>query len=246
VKRVLLAAERLTKIFPGTGSRATAALLDVTLDLRENEVLALVGANGAGKTTFVDLCATLIQPTSGGLRVADEDALECPAGARRRIGYLPSGSRSLYPRLTALQNLEFFASLHGFCPAEARPRADAALRLCGALDAARIRVDRLSDGLVARVALARTLLHDPSVLLLDEPTRSLDPVHRPRVLRALRHIADQPGKAILLVTHDLDDVFEIADRVALMHDGRLVRVSPVASARQDRSTFAAVLSGAGA
>lgn len=245
--RPLLEAVALTKVFAsGAASRPIAAVSDVSLDVHANEVFAIVGPNGAGKTTLVDLLATLLTPTSGRLLITGIDPFEDARGARKSIGYLPSGGRSLYPRLTVMQNLRFAAALHGICAPEARPRADAALRLCGAADAAHTRVDRLSDGTVARVSLARTLLHDPALLLLDEPTRSIDPVHRPTLLQALRRYADQPGKAVLFVTHALDDVFEIADRVALMREGRLVRVSQVASARQDRAAFTAAVAGAGA
>lgn len=244
---VVLSARGLTKVFAAArGSRPSAAVSQVTLELRANEILAVVGPNGAGKTTLVDLLATLWAPTSGSLEICGRDALRARHVVRRSIGYLPSGGRSFYPRLTVLENLRFAGALHGVCQPEIEERALAALRLCGAHDLVRTRVDRLSDGLVARVAVARALLHDPAVLLLDEPTRSIDPVHRPVILRALRWFADQPNKGILFVTHDLDDVFDIADRVALMRDGRVVQVSPVAAARRDRVALTAALTGAGA
>jgi ABC-2 type transport system ATP-binding protein len=234
----LLVADRLTKVFPSQPRGSAAAVSDAGFELRANEVLAILGPNGAGKTTLLDLLATVLTPTSGSLRIAGRDAFAQPQEVRRVIGYVPSGGRSLYPRLTGLQNLRFFASLHGFCPGDALPLAEAAMRLCGAWAARDTRVDRLSDGLVGRLTLARALLHDPSVLLLDEPTRSIDPVGRPSLLRAVLQYVRQPGKGAVFVTHDLDDVFEIADRVAVMKAGRLLAISAVASADATRGLLA--------
>jgi ABC-type multidrug transport system ATPase subunit len=122
-------------------------------------------------------------------------------------------------------------------------RGEAALGLFGAGAVRDVRVDRLSDGMVGRVTLARTLVHDPSLLLLDEPMRSIDPVKRPSVLRVVRQYADQPGKAVVMVTHDLDDVFAICDAVASMKDGRIVDVSRVALAARDREALTRVMEG---
>lgn len=224
----LLAAGRLVKRFPGQPAGSPPALADVTLQLQEGEILAIVGANAAGKTTLVDVLATVVQPDSGTLAIAGHDPRRDPGGVRRRIGYVPAGGRSLYPRLTVVQNLRFFAALHGICGPDADARLAAVLRLCGASDAAETRADRLSDGMSARVALARALLHDPAVLLLDEPARSIDPVHRPMVLRAIRTFVAHPGKAALFVTHDLEDVFAIATRVGVLESGSLVHVAAVA------------------
>lgn len=213
---MVVSAERLTRIFPAPTGPA-AAVSDVSFTVRVNRLLGIIGANGAGKTTLIDLLAGVVAPTSGCARVAGP------------FGYVPSGGRSLYPRLTVMRNLEFFAALQGLCRPEARERADAALRLVGASKVRAVRADRLSDGMSARVNLARALLHDPAVLLLDEPARSIDPVHRPAVLRIVRDFIERPGKAAVMVTHDLDDVFAICDEVAVMQQGRLVSVSAVAA-----------------
>lgn len=234
-------ADRLTKAFPSQPRGSAAAVSDVSFELRANEILAIIGANGAGKTTLLDLFATVLAPTSGRFRIAGFDGLVRRQAVRRAIGYVPSGGRSLYPRLTGGQNLHFFASLHGYCPVDAVPRAEAAMRLCGAWDVRDTRIDRLSDGMVARMTLARALLHDPSVLLLDEPTRSIDPVQRPSLLRAVREYARQPGKCAVIVTHDLDDVFTIADRVAVMKEGRVVTIAEVAAGEGTRGLLAAAV-----
>lgn len=239
---VVIAASGLTKVYPSQRA-GSAALSDVTFEVRANEILAVVGPNAAGKTTLLDLLATTVIPTAGSLTIGGVDAIADAPSVRPWLGYHPSGGRAVYPRLTAIQNLRFFASLYGFCPDEARRRADAALRICGAEGVEEGRIDRLSDGMVARVTLARALLHDPRVLLLDEPARSIDPVQRPAVLRAIRHFVNQPGKAAVLVTHDLSDVFEIADRVAVMKDGRVTHIAKVAAITHDRTILADVSGG---
>jgi ABC-type multidrug transport system ATPase subunit len=229
----LLSTDRLTKIFGRTRARgALAAVQDVTLVLQPNEILGIIGPNGAGKTTLIDLLAGTVAPSSGSFTIDGE------------IGYVPSGGRSLYPRLTALQNLRFLAALHGLCPSDATARAEAALRLCGALDVRHVRVDRLSDGMVGRVTLARAMVHDPQVLLLDEPARSIDPVRRPAVLHVIREYARQPGKGVVMVTHDIDDVFAICDLVASMKDGRIVDVARVASVGREPGALRRAIEGA--
>jgi ABC-2 type transport system ATP-binding protein len=242
--RFVLSTDRLTKVFaPVSGPSAIAAVQDVTLDVGDNEIVGIVGPNGAGKTTLIDILAGTIAPTSGSFTIGGGRS-STEADVRARIGYGPSGGRSLYPRLTAVQNIRFFSALYGMCPHEATTRAAAALRLVGALDVQHVRVDRLSDGMVGRVSLARALVHDPALLLLDEPMRSIDPVRRPAVLRVVRDYADQPGKAVVMVTHDLDDVFAICDRVATMRDGKIIAVLKVASVRHDRDALARAVEGA--
>jgi ABC-2 type transport system ATP-binding protein len=215
--RVVLAADRLTRVFPAAqrGGPGRLAVSDVSFTLAEHEILGVVGANAAGKTTLIDLLAGVLAPTSGTVRLSGT------------VGYVPSGGRALYPRLTARHNLEFFAALHGFCSADARARVDAVLHLVGGTEASAVRVDRLSDGMIARVALARALLHDPAILLLDEPARSVDPVHRPHVLRTIREHVRHPGKAAVMVTHDTGDLFEICDRVGVMQSGRMLQIEDV-------------------
>jgi ABC-type multidrug transport system ATPase subunit len=212
---------------------------DVTFELADNEVLGIVGPNGAGKTTLIDLLATVLTPTSGSVFLAGIDAIAGPPAARRLIGYVPSGGRALFPRLTVLDNLRFFASLHGICGETAHVRAHRLLDRCGAAEVAGTRVDRISDGFASRVALARALLNDPALLLLDEPARSIDPVSRPSMLAVLRAFAREPGKAVVMVTHDLGDVFEICDRVAVMRAGQLVSLHDVGgTADRTRLQFA--------
>jgi ABC-type multidrug transport system ATPase subunit len=239
----MLAARGLTKVCPASRKgESIAAVRDATLTVSSNEILAVIGPNGAGKTTLIDLLATVLSPSSGSLCIAGRDAAREPGAARRRLGYVPSGGRSLFPRLTALQNLRFFATLHEAREPDTSARAHALLHLCGASEIADTRVDRLSDGFVSRVSLARALLNDPSVLLLDEPARSIDPVARPAILSVIRQFVSRGGKAAVMVTHDLADVFEVCDRVAIMQRGRITRIEDVV-ASPDRARFYANLEG---
>ncbi len=215
----VLATQGLTRVFRTSrrGASTLAAVAGVSFTLAEHEILAIVGRNGAGKSTLIDLLAGVLAPTAGVVH------------ARGATGYVPSGGRALYPRLTARQNLEFFGALHGICGSDLQSAIDASLRLVGAEQSADTRVDRLSDGLAARVSLGRALLPQPDILLLDEPARSVDLVHRPALLMAVRAYVRQGCRAAVMVTHDIDDVFAICDRVAVMRDGRFDRIDAVAS-----------------
>lgn len=231
--RPLIVVEGLGRAFPRRrGAAAVEALADVSFAVPANEILGVVGANGAGKTTLLDVLATTVTPTSGTARICDLDVRRQTGAVRRNIGYVPAGARALYPRLTVQRNLEFFAALYGIGGRAAESRIAALLRAMGAEEVAQVRVDRVSDGMIARVALARALLHDPAVLLLDEPTRSIDPMHRPAILRAIRGFVNGPGKAAVMVTHTVEDLFETCDRVAVLRGGRLVEMFPVTRGRE--------------
>lgn len=226
----VLEVSHLSKLFARGRSRAAvAAVTDATFSVGCNEILGVIGPNGAGKTTLIDLLAGVLTPTGGTIRLGDGSLPDDP-GFRRRIGYVPSGGRSLYPRLTAEENLLFFGALHECCRPERVDRVRAVLHVCGAAEASRTRVERLSDGYVARVALARALLHDPAILLLDEPARSIDPIGRPALLQTIRTFINRPGKAAVLVTHDVGDILDICDSVAVMRNGQLAGVQAVAAA----------------
>ncbi len=231
----LVSVDSLRRVFSRGRGEVTEALADVSFEVRANEILGVVGPNGAGKTTLLDVLATTVTPTGGTARICGFDIRRQAGAVRRVIGYVPAGARAMYPRLTVHQNLAFFAALYGICGAAADSRIEAALRLVDAGDVARVRVDRVSDGMIARAALARALLHDPAVLLLDEPARSLDPLHRPTILRGIRRLVKEHGKAAVLVTHAVEDLFEVCDRVAVLRGGRLVSTTPVTRARDQEA-----------
>jgi ABC-2 type transport system ATP-binding protein len=221
----------VTKLFPARFTRSrralrlktkpdVVALKDVTLDVRAGEIFGLIGRNGAGKTTLMKIIATLIMPTSGTVRVVGYDAQRESEQARAMIGLVTAEERSFYWRLTGWQNLIFFARLHGMRDGEARRRIEFLLELFDIKDLAKRRFHEYSTGNRQRLAVVRAMLTDPPVLLLDEPTRSLDPIVA-RELRALirERVSREAGKTVLLTTHNLAEIEELSDRVAIIKQG---------------------------
>jgi heme exporter protein A len=192
-------------------------LASVDLTVEAGEVVVLLGSNGAGKTTLLRVLATLLRPSGGTLALFGEDASRRPPPARRRIGHVGHES-ACYPDLTGRENLEFHAQLHGVSDAPARIAE--LLRWAGLEDSARRPVRVYSRGMAQRLALARALLHDPELLLLDEPFSGLDPAAVVRLEILLGELR-RSGHAVVLSTHDLDRVAAVATRVAMLHRGRI-------------------------
>lgn len=216
---------QLGRFLAGRGEPPGMLALDgVDLDVWPGEVLGLLGPNGAGKTTLLKILATLLLPTSGGALVGGHDVVRAPAAARRVLGYCLDSERSFYYRLSGTDNLRFFAALNNLPAREAAARIAAVLGIVG-LDAAVREAPFMtySRGMRERLGLARALLADPAVLLLDEPTKGLDPGGAAHLRRFLRErLARDLGKTILLVTHALDEARECCDRVAFMERGRIL------------------------
>ena len=215
----------LTGVTRRFGTRTAAD--DLGLTVAAGEIVALLGPNGAGKSTVTRICAGLVRPDTGTATVAG-----APAGERRdAVGLLLSEDRAWYWRLSGRANLEFFAILHGLPRPRARERADEVLGAVDLDDAGDRRVGEYSSGMRARLALARALVPRPEVLLLDEPTRSLDPLAA-IAFRDLVRAEAARGAAILLTTHDLHEAADVADRVLVLHRGRIVaRAGSGATAR---------------
>ena len=200
----------------------TTALDGLDLEVGQGEIFGLLGSNGAGKTTLLKILCTLVLPTEGSAAVAGHDVVQAPASVRQAVGYCLDTERSFYFRLTGRQNLAFFAALNNL---ESRHAADRIAELTGMLGLGSA-VDRLfmtySKGMQQKLGLIRALMSDPAVLLLDEPTKSLDPGAAAEFRRLIRNtLVDRFGKTILLVTHSLEDAAECCDRVALMSQGRI-------------------------
>ena len=203
------------------------ALVDVSLEVAPGEVMGLLGSNGAGKTTLMEILATLLLPDSGSAAVCGYDVVRDAPRVRTLIGYAPSDTDTLYPRLTGVANLRFFALLRDVEPERIPSRTDELFDLVGLSRAQDNRFERYSDGMKARLSLARALLADPPVLLLDEPTRSLDPLLQIEIRRFMRDtLAKRLGKTLLLVTHSLAEAAAVCDRVAILHGGRVMHVGP--------------------
>ncbi len=205
--------------------RPTVAVDSLTFAVDHGECYGLLGPNGAGKTTTTRLLSTLLEPTSGEARVCGFDVVRAGRNVRRSVGVAFAGERGLYWRLTGRENLELFGRLQ-YLPGELiRRRTRALLAFLGLADRADELVETYSTGMKQRLNLARILLHDPPVLLLDEPTASLDPVAARSARDLIRDLRDR-GKTILLTTHNMQEAEQLCDRVGILHRGRLAAEDP--------------------
>lgn len=195
------------------------ALQDIHFSVNEGNIFALVGPNGAGKTTLLKILASLIVPTGGEVFVCGHNVIRNPIQAKSKIGFVPSEERSFYWRLSGQQNLRFFASLHNIQGQERNRRVNAALEAVGLEDKGNIRFSEYSSGMKQALGIARGMLHDPPVLLLDEPTRSLSPDVAGKVRKLIDNKARKEGKTILIASHNLKEVEELADRISIIHHG---------------------------
>lgn len=224
----LVAVEGLSKRYRAPGWRgvlgtapAVTALSGVSLSAEAGRVVAVVGPNGAGKTTLFKILATLVLPTAGTVRVDGLDPDRDSVEVRRRVGLVTADERSFSWRLDARQNLLFFAALHDMSGPTALARVDELIEATGLAGVASRPFRTWSTGERQRLALARALLHGPPVLLLDEPTRSLDPEGALAVRALIRRQARDEGRLVLLATHDLDEAWGLADEVVVLSGGRV-------------------------
>lgn len=210
--------------------RTVTALDGLDLRVERGRVFCLLGPNGAGKTTLIKILATLVLPDGGRAEVDGRDVAREPGPAKRAVGYAVGEERSFYWRLTGRQNLEFFGALYGLRgPARDRRIAEV-LGLVGLEAAADLRFNAYSTGMKQMLAFARSLLADAPILLVDEPTRSLDPLAAERIRAFLREeLAGRQGKTVLWATHDLGEAADRADDIAVISRGRIRLQGPAAS-----------------
>ncbi len=201
------------------------ALSNIDLSVRPGEVVAILGPNGAGKSTLLRILGTAVLPDSGEATVAGHDVVGEPAAVRRAVGFMLPDERSWYWRLTGRHNLEFFGALNGLRRTSAAERADELLREVGLEEAADRRFDGYSSGMRVRLSLARALISRPPVLLLDEPTRSIDPIGGKHFRELLRTMARRQETAVLIATHDLHEAAELATRGVVLSHGRMAAIA---------------------
>jgi len=199
------------------------ALNGVNLQIEVGTVQGLLGPNGAGKTTLTKILSTALLPSEGSARILGHDVVRETAKVRSRIGVVLGGDRGLYRRLSARHNLEYWAALYHVHPEESKRRIPELLERVGLTEQADRRVDTFSRGMKQRLHLARGLIADASVLLLDEPTIGMDPVAA-REFRELIKELRRAGKSILLTTHDMEEAEAVCDSVALIDKGRLLAI----------------------
>jgi ABC-2 type transport system ATP-binding protein len=226
--------ENLEKYFPPalSGWRALLhpfarpterALAGISFAVESGEAVALVGSNGAGKSTLLRILATLIFPTRGHATLGGFDVEREGAYARQKLGYHTGGDEGFYRRLSGRENLAFFAAMNNLTCAEAQEKITAATEWMGMSGDLNRQVRTLSTGMTHRLGLARAILHGPAVLLLDEPTRSLDPLAAADFRRLLKDdVVRRRGTTLLFASHTLSEVEEVADRVVLMDHGRII------------------------
>ncbi len=215
------------------------AVKDVSFSVAAGSIFALVGPNGAGKTSTLRMLATLTEPGGGTLRVDGLDVARDREGVRRRVGYLPDNF-ALYDQMTPVDYLDFFARCHGVPAPERARRAD---RLLEELDLTQKRsspIRALSRGMRQRLGIAKTLVHEPKVLLLDEPASALDPAARGKLREVLAGLKRR-GLAIVISSHILPDLAGLADAVGIMEGGRMIRAGAIdaiaRSAQQARTVY---------
>lgn len=228
----VLSLDRLSKRY---GSRL--AVDAVSFDVQQNEVFGLLGPNGSGKSTILRLVTGYLTPTSGSTFVAGIDLMRDGRAARQHIGYVPENA-PLYGNMRVSELLEFMGRLRGLNGEALRQAVDAAverLALSGVRD---VIIERLSHGFRQRVSIAQAVLHEPALLVLDEPTNGLDP-RQIIELRNLIHVLSQRC-TVIVTSHVLAEIERVADRVAILLDGRLLTIQPIARLRDDAAPVSAL------
>ena len=219
----------LSMLFPRRKS-LVAALKDVNLQVAPGEAVGLIGTNGAGKTTLLKVLASLILPNEGSASVYGHDVAKNPREAKDKVGYVVTEERSFYWRLTGRQNLRFFGTMNNIGRRDCESRIEelaGRLELTSALDT---RVLYYSTGMRQKLAIARALLRRPGLLLMDEPTRSLDPVVAQSLRRFVKEeLVNEEGTAVIIATHNLEEARQMCDKVAILHKGEVLTSGPTQS-----------------
>ncbi len=219
-KATAVRVDQLTRKFK-TRQEEIVALDAVSLEIPAGEIHGLLGPNGAGKTTLIKVLSTILLPTSGSAHVCGHDVVHATDAVRRMIGIVFGGERGLYTRLSARQNLEYWGALYRLPSSEARSRTKELLDRMGLTDRADQRVEQYSRGMKQRLHLARGLMGNASVLLLDEPTTGMDPLAAIEFRELVREFKHE-GRTVLLSTHDMREAEAICDRVTLIDRGRIL------------------------
>jgi len=199
---------------------ATQAVAGVSFAAHDGQITGLLGPNGAGKTTTLRMLYTLMRPDRGQIRVDGIDAASAPMQVRQRIGALPD-ARGLYKRLTARENVEYFARLHGMSAAQARERCSELLRALQMQTLADRRAEGFSQGERVKTAIARALVHNPRNVILDEPANGLDVMANRGLREVLRNLRAE-GRCVLISTHIMQEVIALCDRIVIIAYGRVV------------------------
>lgn len=214
------------------------ALENIDLDIRHGDRVAFLGANGAGKTTLLKLVGGLLYPTRGNIRINGYDTVKSNLEARKSVGFVLNEERSFYWRLTGWQNLEFFAALENMVGTRMKKRVNELIDLVGLSESAHKLVATYSSGMKQRLAIARGLLSDPGILILDEPTKALDPVAVQQVKELITDNIHQDKKRTLLIaTHSFGEAESLCNRVCIMKKGSILSERKLAAIQEESSLY---------
>jgi len=220
----------LTKIFEDKKRGRFAAVDNVTFSVQPGEIFGLLGLNGAGKTTTLRLLASLLKPTSGTAEICGLDVIKQPEAARARIGFM-TGSTGLYGRLTASEMIIYFGKLYGMSTAKTKQRTEELISLLAMTEFATTRCDKLSAGTKQKVSIARTLVHDPDVIILDEPTVGLDVISSRNIVEFI-HREKERSKTIIFSTHIMHEAEKLCDRIGIIHKGKIIDIDTSANLKK--------------
>lgn len=198
---------------------AVNAVAGISFTCKPGRVFTLLGPNGAGKTTTLRMIATLLKPTSGSIMVAGLDVVTQARDVRRKIGFL-TGTTRLYERLTAEETVKYYADLHGMDPGLYTVRKEKLFSLLGINEFAGRRIGKLSTGMRQKVSIARTIIHDPAIVVFDEPTVGLDVITARHIIDLIKNCRED-GKTVLFSTHIMGEVSLLSDDLAIIHNGKL-------------------------
>ena len=229
----MIETQQLTKIFRDRKRGEIRAVDGVSFRCQPGQIYGLLGANGAGKTTTLRLLATLLKPTAGTAQVAGYDVILEPQKVRASVGFL-STATALYGRLTARETIEYFGRLHGLDEAILRRRIIELFTALAMNDFSDRRCDKLSSGMKQKVSITRTLVHDPPVMIFDEPTLGLDVMTARAIVGFIRDCR-QRGKTVIFSTHVMNEAEKLCDRIGIIHNGRLLAEGTLAELRTQRN-----------
>jgi sodium transport system ATP-binding protein len=226
----MIEVSELSKSFSDLRRGRVTALDRVSFEVHPGEVFGLLGPNGAGKTTCLRILSTVLQPTGGRAIVAGCDVVRQPAEVRARIGFM-SGNTGIYDRMTAWEMVEYYGRLYGIPETALSQRMDQIFTMLQMQDFRDMLGSKLSTGMKQKVSIARTIVHDPPVLIFDEPTSGLDVLVARAVLQAIATLRDQ-GKCIIYSTHIMREVEKLCDRIAIIHRGRILAAGTIRELEQ--------------
>lgn len=219
MQEILVKSQGLSKTFSNRKKGAVEAVKEVSFEACSGEIFGLLGTNGAGKTTTLRMLATILKPTSGHAEIAGFDVSKQPGKARNSLGFM-SGDTGLYDRLNACEMIAYFGKLYGMKSEKLQHRLKMLNDILEMDSFLKRRCGKLSTGQKQKVSIARTVIHDPKVLILDEPTAGLDVLASRNIITYIKSAKDE-GKCVILSTHDMGEAERLCDRVAIIYNGTI-------------------------